>query len=121
MANEHLTEAGQPMKTYTVGNPHPLFGKDDNIINEFGHSRFPMYVHKYDDKGKITHTPIIVKDERGNDHLHSRDYDSRIVNNEDELEEAISDGFTEKWVKPEKVRPVVVKTDKPKAPGWDTK
>lgn len=29
---------------YDVSNPHPGFGKDPNIINEFGHTKYPMYV-----------------------------------------------------------------------------
>jgi hypothetical protein len=33
---------------YTVENPHPGFGKDPNIINEYGHSEYPMWVDKPD-------------------------------------------------------------------------
>ena len=29
---------------YTLDNPHPGFGKDPNIVNEFGHTKYPMYV-----------------------------------------------------------------------------
>jgi hypothetical protein len=29
---------------YSVENPHPDFGKDPNILNEFGHTKYPMYV-----------------------------------------------------------------------------
>lgn len=29
---------------YDVSNPHPLFGKDPNIINELGHTRYPRWV-----------------------------------------------------------------------------
>lgn len=29
---------------YNVSNPHPGFGKDPNILNEFGHTKYPMYV-----------------------------------------------------------------------------
>lgn len=32
------------VKTYTVSDPHPLFGKDPNILNEYGHTEFPMWV-----------------------------------------------------------------------------
>lgn len=31
---------------YTVANPHPGFGKDPNILNEMGHTKFPMWVGK---------------------------------------------------------------------------
>jgi len=27
-----------------VENPHPGFGKDPNILNELGHTKYPMYV-----------------------------------------------------------------------------
>lgn len=29
---------------YDVSNPHPGFGKDPNIGNEFGHTKYPMFV-----------------------------------------------------------------------------
>lgn len=29
---------------YDVSNPHPGFGKDPNILNEYGHTKYPMYV-----------------------------------------------------------------------------
>ena len=29
---------------YGVSNPHPGFGKDPNILNEFGHTKYPMWV-----------------------------------------------------------------------------
>ncbi len=29
---------------YNVSNPHPGFGKDPNILNEFGHTKYPMFV-----------------------------------------------------------------------------
>ena len=28
---------------YDVSNPHPGYGKDPNILNEFGHTKFPMW------------------------------------------------------------------------------
>lgn len=31
-------------KMYTLDNPHPLYGKDPNILNEFGHTEYPKYV-----------------------------------------------------------------------------
>lgn len=31
---------------YTVANPHPGFGKDRNILNEMGHTKYPMWVGK---------------------------------------------------------------------------
>lgn len=29
---------------WNVSNPHPGYGKDPNILNEFGHTKYPMYV-----------------------------------------------------------------------------
>lgn len=29
---------------YDVSNPHPGYGKDPNILNEYGHTKYPMYV-----------------------------------------------------------------------------
>lgn len=39
---------------YDVSNPHPMYGKDPNIINEFGHTAYPKWIDtgKKDDKGK---------------------------------------------------------------------
>ena len=31
---------------YDVSNPHPGFGKDPNILNEYGHTKYPMFVGK---------------------------------------------------------------------------
>jgi hypothetical protein len=37
---------GRPksFQEYGVTNPHPGFGKDPNILNEFGHTKYPMFV-----------------------------------------------------------------------------
>lgn len=29
---------------WSVDNPHPGFGKDPNILNEYGHTKYPMWV-----------------------------------------------------------------------------
>lgn len=29
---------------HDVSNPHPMFGKDPNIINEYGHTHYPKWV-----------------------------------------------------------------------------
>lgn len=31
---------------WDVSNPHPGFGKDPNILNEYGHTKYPMWVGK---------------------------------------------------------------------------
>lgn len=37
---------GKPksFQKWTVDNPHPGFGKDPNILNEYGHTKYPMFV-----------------------------------------------------------------------------
>jgi hypothetical protein len=40
---------------WDVSNPHPGFGKDPNILNEYGHTKYPMWVTAKDG------TRIIVK------------------------------------------------------------
>lgn len=51
---------------YSVSNPHPGFGKDPNILNEFGHTKYPMMVYP-----------------------HGKDHDGVIVNNPDEEAKAL--------------------------------
>jgi hypothetical protein len=29
---------------WDVSNPHPGYGKDPNILNEYGHTKYPMWV-----------------------------------------------------------------------------
>jgi len=33
------------LNPYSVENPHPGFGKDPNIINEYGHTKYPKWVN----------------------------------------------------------------------------
>lgn len=33
------------LNPYGVDNPHPGFGKDPNILNEYGHTKYPMWVN----------------------------------------------------------------------------
>jgi len=33
------------LNPYSVENPHPGFGKDPNIINELGHTKYPKWVN----------------------------------------------------------------------------
>jgi len=43
------------LNPYSVENPHPGFGTDPNILNEFGHTKYPMWVDS-----KITGGKAIV-------------------------------------------------------------
>jgi hypothetical protein len=42
---------------YTLEKPHPSYGKDDNIINQYGHTIYPKMVYP---NGKDA-APVIVK------------------------------------------------------------
>lgn len=44
---EDMVLDGRSVNTnpYGVSNPHPGFGKDPNILNEFGHTKYPMWVN----------------------------------------------------------------------------
>lgn len=46
MSTENYERPTPPV--YNVSNPHPGFGKDDNILNEFGHTMYPKYVKNED-------------------------------------------------------------------------
>lgn len=86
---------GQVRPAYTVENPHPLHGKDPNIVNEFGHTMYPKFLHKFHaEKGHI----LKLGDKWSDPH------DSVIVNDEDEEEEQIANGYSEKWIKPVKAK-----------------
>jgi len=124
MANE---DTGQ-RTSYTVENPHPRHGVDPNIINEFGHTMYPKFVHKFDDKGKITFEKVILIDEKGKESMQHpvHTHHSKIVQNEDEEEEANADGFFATHVEAKaanKVASTKKSNDKPpeKVPGWDAK
>jgi len=40
------------LNPWTVDNPHPGFGKDPNILNEYGHTEYPMWVDDPRQPGK---------------------------------------------------------------------
>lgn len=42
------TTVGNAVKPYGVSNPHPGYGKDKNVANEFGHTHYPKYVKNAD-------------------------------------------------------------------------
>lgn len=59
---------------YDVSNPHPLFGKDPNIINEFGHTQFPMYVDSKDLDDKKEPIRVVVKDAKEYKEVTGKDF-----------------------------------------------
>ena len=84
---------------YSAANPHPLHGKDPNIMNELGHTHYPKYVHKFDDKGAITHDKVVLRlsNHKGIEYdslQHpSLSQHSKIVENENEEETANAEGY----------------------------
>ena len=49
---------------YSASNPHPLFGKDPNILNELGHTKYPMYVdHPTEKNAAGFPVRVVVNDE----------------------------------------------------------
>lgn len=45
---------------YDVSNPHPMYGKDPNILNEYGHTEYPKMVYP---NGKDS-PGVVVKDKK---------------------------------------------------------
>ncbi len=45
----------EPVVPYSLSNPHPLYGKDPNIKNEFGHTNYPKWI-------EVDGKQVIVKD-----------------------------------------------------------
>jgi hypothetical protein len=42
-----------PNVKYDVSNPHPGYGKDPNILNEFGHTKYPKWVKTKDGTSEV--------------------------------------------------------------------
>ncbi len=51
----------EPVVPYSLSNPHPLYGKDPNIMNEFGHTHYPKWVYPDGKDGVLVHN---VKEEK---------------------------------------------------------
>ena len=47
------------LNKYDVSNPHPSYGKDQNILNEFGHTLYPkmIYPNGKDHAGVVAKSP----------------------------------------------------------------
>ena len=45
-----------PTGQWSVSNPHPGYGKDPNILNEFGHTMYPKYVKDAEGKDVIVNS-----------------------------------------------------------------
>lgn len=53
-----------PHTEYTLDNPHPGFGKDPNILNYLGHTKYPKMV-----KNKIGDNVVVKNEEEENEAL----------------------------------------------------
>jgi len=52
---------------YSVRNPHPGFGNDPNIINEYGHTQYPKWIsHPFEKEVHVTTTYLSNKESRTN-------------------------------------------------------
>jgi len=62
MFDEHARHGEKP--EYSASNPHPLFGKDPNILNELGHTKYPMYIdHPTEKNAAGFPVRVVVNDE----------------------------------------------------------
>ena len=53
---------------YTPENPHPGFGKDPNIKNEFGHTHYPKWVVHYQTNERVlVENPLAEEEALGKD------------------------------------------------------
>lgn len=86
------------MSQYNVSNPHPNYGKDPNVINEYGHTKYPKMVYP------SGHSTSAVGPQKG---------EGIIVNNEKEEAEAM--GTAKEEVKETKKED---KKEDKKAEGW---
>ncbi len=51
----HKQFVNEPVAPYTLSNPHPLYGIDPNIKNEFGHTHYPKWI-------EVAGKQVIAKD-----------------------------------------------------------
>ncbi len=71
---------------YDVSNPHPGFGKDPNILNEFGHTLYPKFVTKANGDKVIVNTKAEEDEVLG----HSAD---KLKDNGPTISEYVAAGF----------------------------
>lgn len=60
-------------KQYTVAQPHPMFGKDPNIVNEFGHTKYPKYIDSNEKDKSGFPVRVIVNSEKEEKELLAKD------------------------------------------------
>lgn len=81
---------------YSASNPHPLHGKDPNIMNELGHTHYPKWIDHPNDK-RVDH---IVTNKNNNEAVttmvESKHPVRVLVKDEDEEAEVLGKA-TKKW------------------------
>ncbi len=65
------------LNPWSVENPHPGFGTDPNILNEYGHTEYPMWV----DDPNVPGNRVIVKDKAEYEALLNAAKPAAAVNN----------------------------------------
>jgi len=73
---------------YTVRNPHPDFTKDDNIINEYGHTKYPKWIDHPTKKEKHTTTTYLKNGETRLNEVDT-DFPEKVLVNSEEEEKAL--------------------------------
>ncbi len=86
---------------YTVRAPHPEFGENPNIINEYGHTVYPKYVDHPTLKQKHTTTTYLGKDQSRLNTIETNIPERVIVNSKEE-EDALMAGVELPKVKQKK-------------------
>ena len=56
VGHDEYKRYGEKM-TYDLNTPHPGFGKDPNIKNEFGHTHYPKWVENKEKKRVLVNNP----------------------------------------------------------------
>jgi hypothetical protein len=74
---------------YTAGNPHPMFGKDPNILNELGHTKYPMWVDHPNEKRVDTIVTHLRNNEQKLTEIQTKFPTRVLVQNEDEHQELL--------------------------------
>lgn len=77
---------------YNVSNPHPGLGVDPNIINEFGHTKYPKYVDHPTEKEVVQIIQSMGKDQFIT-HKVKNDHPKRILVQNEAEEKALLGGI----------------------------
>lgn len=90
------TEVGNP-NPHNVSNPHPGLGIDPNIINEFGHTKYPKWIDHPTEK-EVVHINESVGKDQFKKHIVKNEHPKRVLV-QNEKEEAELLGKVKGWDK----------------------